>query len=82
MRTLFSETEYIERRDLTILHKIVLRIAWKDLKQELIASIADIDSLDLIGRTPVRKKFTSIFIAFGSILRPNAHFAHFAHYNV
>ena len=28
------------------------------------------------GAAYVRKKFTSIFAAFGSILRPNAHFAH------
>jgi len=32
--------------------------------------------------TNVRKKFTSIFTAFGSISRPNAHFALNAHFTL
>jgi hypothetical protein len=38
LQLLFSETECVERREFSVLHKIVLRIIQKDLEQELLAS--------------------------------------------
>ncbi|KAL9087742.1 MAG: hypothetical protein Q9165_006509 [Trypethelium subeluteriae] len=52
-RSLFSETECVERRQLTVLHKIVLGLISKDLELELASSTADIDAQDSIGRTPL-----------------------------
>ena len=50
---MFSETECIERRDFTVLHKIVLDLVLKDLELELTASTAEIDALDSNERTPL-----------------------------
>ncbi|KIW01308.1 uncharacterized protein PV09_07344 [Verruconis gallopava] len=51
LRELFSETECIERRDLTVLHKIVLGLSKLDLAQQLAESTADVNAQDSIGRT-------------------------------
>jgi ankyrin repeat protein len=76
LRLLFSETECVERREFSILHKIVLRIINKDLEQELMASTADINSTDIIGRTPLSMAaemneitFTTLLLQYGA--QPN-----------
>ncbi|KAK5554273.1 Ankyrin repeat and SOCS box protein 6 [Exophiala xenobiotica] len=51
LRRMFSETECIERRDFTVLHKIVLGLVSKDLELELRSSTADIDAVDSNNRT-------------------------------
>lgn len=51
LRDMFSETECIERRDLTLVHRIVLGLASADLGQVLDASTAEINDVDSIGRT-------------------------------
>lgn len=48
---MFSQTECLERREVTILHKIVLGIASDDLETALLASAADINTTDSNGRT-------------------------------
>ena len=51
LREMFSENECIERRELTVLQKIVLGLITKDLEAELTASTADINSTNSDGRT-------------------------------
>lgn len=51
LRRMFSDTEYLERWNLTILHKIVLELSGRDLKNELEESTAEIDTVDTNGRT-------------------------------
>ena len=53
LRLMFSETECIERRDFTILHKIVLGLISGDLAQQLSASTADLNTVDNNGRVPL-----------------------------
>lgn len=53
LRELFSDTECLERREFTVLHKIVLGLVGKDLDQELEASTAELDTLDSNERTPL-----------------------------
>ena len=48
---MFSETECIERRDFTVLHKIILGMLDKDLERELDGSTAEIDAVDSDNRT-------------------------------
>jgi ankyrin repeat protein len=43
----------VERREFTVLHKIVLGLVQKDLEQELKASTAEINIPEIIGRTPL-----------------------------
>lgn len=50
---MFSQTETLERRDFSVLHKIVLGIVDKPLAAELVASTADINTKDSLGRTPI-----------------------------
>ena len=50
---LFWESGYVLTRQLTMLHKIVLGIVCKDLKDELKLSTADINARDGGGRTPL-----------------------------
>ena len=53
LRLMFSETECIERREFTLLHKIVLGLVPNDLEQHLQGSTADIDARDTNNRTPI-----------------------------
>ncbi len=50
---MFSETECLERRDFSVLHKIVLKFVSLDLETELIASTAGINTQDSNERTPL-----------------------------
>lgn len=50
---MFSETECVERREFTLLHKVVLGLTPGDLGQLLQGSTADLDTVDNNGRTPV-----------------------------
>jgi ankyrin repeat protein len=50
---MFSQTETLERRDFSVLHKIVLGIIDKNLEAELVVSTADINTMDSLGRTPI-----------------------------
>lgn len=51
LREMFSETECIERREFTVLHKIILGMLDKDLERELSGSTAEIDAVDSDNRT-------------------------------
>lgn len=51
--SLFEDSSYVQTRQLTIVHKIVLGIVCRDLKDELELSTADIDAKDGGGRTPL-----------------------------
>jgi ankyrin repeat protein len=53
LRSMFSETECIERREFTVLHKIVLGLVNSNLEIELDASTAEIDATDSNNRTAV-----------------------------
>lgn len=53
LRLMFSETECIERRDFTMLHKVILGLASSDLGQLLSDSTVDLNTLDNNGRSPV-----------------------------
>ena len=53
LRSMFSETECIERRDFTVLHKIVLGLVNKNLEIELNASTAEVNATDSNNRTAV-----------------------------
>ena len=48
---MFSDTEYLERREFTMLQRIVLGLVGKDLKTELEASTKEINTRDSNGRT-------------------------------
>ena len=48
---MFSNTEYLERREFTMLQRIVLGLVGKDLKTELEASTKEINIRDSNGRT-------------------------------
>ena len=50
---MFSETECIERREFTTLHKIVLGLVPGDLEQQLSYSTADLNTVDNNGRTAI-----------------------------
>ena len=51
--SLFEDSDYVQTRQLTILHKIVLGLVSRDLKAELELSTADINAKDGGGRTPL-----------------------------
>ena len=51
LHEMFSDTECLERREFTMLHRIVLGLVGKDLKTELEASTKDINTGDTNGRT-------------------------------
>ena len=51
--SIFSETECIEPREFTLLHKIVLGLLPNDLEQYLQGSTADINGRDTNHRTPI-----------------------------
>ena len=51
--SLFEDSGYAQTRQLTMVHKIVLGIVCRDLKDELELSTADIDAKDGAGRTPL-----------------------------
>ena len=51
LHAMFSETECIERRAFTVLHKIVLGLLPNDLEQQLLGSTASINVRDVSGRT-------------------------------
>ena len=51
--SLFEDSGYVQTRQLTMVHKIVLGIVCRDLKDELELSTADIDAKDGAGRTPL-----------------------------
>ena len=53
MTTVFNNSEYIESRQFTILHKIILGLIPKLLKDELEFSTKGIDAVDSSGRTCV-----------------------------
>jgi hypothetical protein len=50
---MFSETECIERREFTLLHKTGLGLVLNDLEQHLQGSTAEIDARDTNNRTPI-----------------------------
>ena len=63
--SVFSDGEYLETRQFTVLHKIVLGLVNKSIEAELNASTAAIDVTDANGRTTLswaaaRKDFVSI----------------------
>ena len=71
--SLFEDSGYLQTRQLTIVHKIVLGIVCRDLKDELELSTADIDAKDGGGRTPlawatlrVDKSAVKTLLAFGA----------------
>ena len=47
------DTDFMESRQFTTIHKIVLQLLSRDLKQELENSTADINTVDTLGRTPL-----------------------------
>lgn len=51
LREMFAATECLERRDFTMLHRVVLGLVSKDLRAELEASTSGINDLDSHGRT-------------------------------
>lgn len=51
LHDMFSDTEYLERRDFTMLQRIVLGLVGKDLRTELEASTKEINTRDSNGRT-------------------------------
>ena len=51
--SLFENSDYVQTRQLTMVHKIVLGIVCRDLKDELEVSTADINAKDGGGRTPL-----------------------------
>ena len=51
--SLFEDSDYMQTRQLTIVHKIVLGLVPRDLKDELELSTADINAQDGGGRTPL-----------------------------
>ena len=51
--SLFEDSGYVQTRQLTIVHKIVLGIICRDLKDELELSTADLNTTDGGGRTPL-----------------------------
>lgn len=51
--SLFEDSDYVQTRQLTIVHKIVLGIVSRDLEDELKLSTADINAKDGGGRTPL-----------------------------
>ena len=53
MASAFSNTDFLETRQFTILHKIVLRIIPRTLESELEYSTKDLDAVDSRGRTCV-----------------------------
>ena len=50
---MFADTDCIERRELTMLHRIVLGLVGKDLKTELDASAKEVNAVDFSSRTPL-----------------------------
>ena len=53
MATIFSNTDFLETRQFTILHKIVLHLIPRTLESELEFSTRDLDAVDSNGRTCV-----------------------------
>ena len=51
--SLFEDSGYVQTRQLTMVHKIILGIVCRDLKDELELSTADINATDGGGRTPL-----------------------------
>ena len=51
VRAMFEDTDYVENRHFTVIHKIVLGLIEKDLRSELIHSTATINNLDGQSRT-------------------------------
>ena len=49
--SIFSDTEFLQSRQFTVLHKIVLKLVPKDLKTELECSTQEIDARDSSGHT-------------------------------
>ena len=47
------DTDFMESRQFTTIHKIVLQLLTKDLRQELEISTADLNAVDTLGRTPL-----------------------------
>ena len=55
MASLFSDTDYLETRQFTILHKIVLGLVPRTLESELEYSTQDLDSIEASGRICVSR---------------------------
>lgn len=53
MAGIFNDPEYLQSRQFTVLHKIVLGLVSKDLRLELECSTKEIDAIDSSGRTCV-----------------------------
>jgi len=53
IRQMLAETDFMETRQFTTIHKVVLGIIRKNLKEELEISTASINSIDSQGRTPL-----------------------------
>lgn len=73
IRQLLAETDFMETRQFTIVHKVVLKIIRKNLKEELEISTASINSIDSQGRTPLAwatirndRRAVDTLLAFGA----------------
>lgn len=51
VQSMFQDTDYVENRHFTTIHKIVLRLADINLKSQLSCSTANINNVDAHGRT-------------------------------
>ena len=51
--SLFEDSDYVHTRQLTMVHKIILGVVCRDLKDELELSTANINATDGGGRTPL-----------------------------
>ena len=53
LRLMFSRSETMERRNFSVLHRIILGLCDKSLREELLASTAEVNAQDSLGRTPL-----------------------------
>ena len=76
VRSMFQDTDYVENRHFTVVHKIVLDLVDKNLKSELSGSTANIDNVDSQGRTAlcwacIRDDFLSVDTLLAFDANPN-----------
>ncbi len=73
IRQMLAETDFMETRQFTTIHKVVLGIIRKNLKEELEISTASTNSIDSQGRTPLAwatirndRRAVDTLLAFGA----------------